>query len=109
MSAINHIKLSDLNKKIEDVINNNFKEVLFWIIADITNIVLKKKQTIIIFDLVEKDINGSEIIAKIAGKAWGNGSQRVRNFQETTGQKFTNNINVLVNIKVVTILYLAFH
>jgi exodeoxyribonuclease VII large subunit len=50
--------------------------------------------------LVEKDPNSNNIIAKVSSKAWGNGSVRIANFEQVTGQQFTNNINVLVLVKV---------
>ena len=40
------------------------------------------------------------MVAKISGKAWGTGSSKIREFERITGQKFTNNINVLVRVKV---------
>jgi exodeoxyribonuclease VII large subunit len=101
MSAINHIKLSDLNKQIEDVITNNFNNLLFWIIADITEHSFKEKTGYHYFHFVEKDINSNKLLAKIPGKAWGSGSSRIKDFERHTGQKFTNNINVLIKVKVV--------
>ena len=95
-----HIRLSDLNKKIQAVIENNFNELPLWVIADVTNHSFKEKTNYHYFDLVEKSDVSNELVAKISGKAWGNGSVKIREFESTTGQKFTNNINVLVKVKV---------
>lgn len=98
--TIQHIKLSELNKQIQAVIDNQFSELALWVIADITNHSFKEKTSYHYFDLVEKAENSNELLAKISGKAWGTGSTRIREFERITGQKFTNNINVLIRVKV---------
>ncbi len=97
---IQHIRLSELNKQIQAVIESNFNELILWVIADITNHSFKEKTNYHYFDLVEKTENSNELLAKISGKAWGTGSTKIRDFERTTGQKFTNNINVLIRVKV---------
>ena len=69
-------------------------------IADITNHSFKEKTTYHYFDLVEKAEGSNQLVAKIAARAWGNGSMRIMEFERVTGQRFTNNINVLVKVKV---------
>ncbi len=100
MSVINHIRLSELSAKINDVIETAFNTQTFWIIADITNHTFRPQKNYHNFELVEKDPNSNNIITKIAGKAWGAGATRIRDFEQITGQKFTNNINVLIQVKV---------
>ncbi len=100
MSAIHHIRLSELSAKINDVIDAAFNTQTFWIIADITNHTFRPQKNYHNFELVEKDPNSNSIIAKIAGKSWGTGSARIRDFERVTGQIFTNNINVLIRVKV---------
>jgi exodeoxyribonuclease VII large subunit len=95
-----HIRLSELNKQIRTVIENNFNDLTLWVIADITNHSFKEKTNYHYFDLVEKADNSNELLAKIAGKAWGSGSSKIREFERITGQRFTNNINVLLRVKV---------
>jgi len=98
--TIQHIKLSELNKQIQSVIESNFSDFKIWVIADITNHSFKEKTNYHYFDLVEKAENSNDLIAKISGKAWGTGSFKIREFERITGQRFTNNINVLVWVKV---------
>ena len=98
--AVQHIKLSELNNQIQSVIENNFDNLTLWVIADITNHSFKEKTNYHYFDLVEKAENSNELVAKISAKAWGIGSIKIREFEQTTGQTFTNNINVLVRVKV---------
>jgi exodeoxyribonuclease VII large subunit len=95
-----HIRLSELNKQIQAVIESNFNDLTLWVIADVTNHSFKEKTSYHYFDLVEKAKSSNELVAKISGKAWGTGSIKIREFEKITGQKFTNNINVLVRVKV---------
>ena len=100
MTEITHIRLSELNSKINDAINRSFSSATFWVIADVTNHTFKSQSNYHYFELVEKDTNSNNIIAKLSGKAWGSGSTKIANFERITGQKFANNINVLLNVKV---------
>jgi exodeoxyribonuclease VII large subunit len=99
-NSVQHLRLSELNKQIETVVQQNFNDLNLWVIADITNHSFKEKTNYHYFDLVEKSENSNELIAKISGKAWGTGSGKIREFERITGQKFTNNINVLIRVKV---------
>ena len=100
MTTIEHIRLSELNVKINNVIETAFNTQVFWVVADITNHLFRSQTNYHNFELVEKDPESSNIIAKVSGKAWGNGSIRIKKFEHVTGQKFTNNINVLLKVKV---------
>ena len=100
METTKHIKLSELNNIILDAINNKFNTLKFWVIADITNHSFKTDKNFHYFDLVEKDPTSSNFIAKISGKAFGNGSLNISYFEKHTGQKFTNNINALLLVTV---------
>lgn len=100
MGSEKHIKLSELNNKINDAITDRFKGQTFWVVADITNHSYKADKKIHYFELVEKGITSNNIVAKIIGKAWGTGSMHLSDFEKNTGQSFTNNINVLVLVSV---------
>lgn len=100
MDVKKHIKLSQLNGIIQDTIKNQFSAITYWVVADVTNHSFKSDKRYHNFDLVEKDSNSNNIIAKISGKAWGNGSVAISDFEKNTGQKFTNNINILAQVAV---------
>src|SRR5438105_7054631 len=100
MAEIKHIRLSELSGKITEAINNAFNGLSFWVIADVTSYTYKSQRNYHYFDLVEKDPGSNSIIAKISAKAWGTGAITIANFEKITGQKFTNNIHVLVNVSV---------
>ncbi|WP_222943838.1 exodeoxyribonuclease VII large subunit [Pedobacter sp. N36a] len=100
MSTIPSIKLSELTRQIQQAIDGVFRQQTFWIIADITNYTYKPQSNYHYFELVEKDKNAARILAKVAGRAWGNASLNITNFEKATGQKFKNDINVLVQVSV---------
>jgi exodeoxyribonuclease VII large subunit len=100
LETSNPIKLSALTGIISATIKAQFSTLKYWVIADVTNHSYKADKRYHNFDLVEKDSNSNAIIAKIAGKAWGGSSVRIADFEKNTGQRFTNNINVLVQVSV---------
>ena len=100
MAAIPSIKLSELTGQISKAINGIFGAATFWVIADISNYTYKPQSNFHYFELVEKDKSSSKILAKISGRAWGNASVNISNFEKATGQQFKNDINVLVQVSV---------
>jgi len=95
-----YIRLSQLNDQIQDTINTRFKGQAYWVVADITNHSFKADKKIHYFELVEKAETGSTITAKILGKSWGAGALKILDFEITTGQRFTNNLHVLIQVSV---------
>ncbi|MBC7567881.1 MAG: exodeoxyribonuclease VII large subunit [Pedobacter sp.] len=100
LSSSNSMKLSQLTGHIQHALDNVFAKQTFWVIADVTNYTYKAQSNYHYFELVEKDSGSSKIIAKIAGRAWGNASLNILNFENATGQKFRNDINVLIQVSV---------
>ncbi|MBE8726326.1 exodeoxyribonuclease VII large subunit [Flavobacterium hungaricum] len=100
MGPYQYIRLSQLNGQIQDTINSRFKGQTYWVLADITSHSFKADKKIHYFELVEKSETSGVITAKIMGKSWGNGALRILNFEITTGQRFTNNLHVLVQVGV---------
>jgi len=100
LAAIPSIKLSELTRQIHDTINGVFGARTFWVIADITNYTYKPQSNFHYFELVEKDKSSAKILAKIGGRAWGNASVNISNFEKATGQQFKNDINVLIQVAV---------
>ncbi len=95
-----YIRLSQLNDQIQDAITDRFKGHTYWVVADITNHSFKADKKIHYFELVEKSETSSAITAKIMGKSWGTGAVKILDFEITTGQRFTNNLHVLVQLSV---------
>lgn len=100
MQPTSQISLSQLNSIISDTIKNKFNALKFWVIADITSHSFNLNSRTHYFELVEKDQSSSNLIAKLKGTAFGQGSMQLSDFEKRTGQKFTNNINVLVQVSV---------
>lgn len=100
MAAIPSIRLSELTTQISNAINGVFGSNTFWVVADVSNYTYKPQSNFHYFELVEKDKSSSKIVAKISGRAWGNASVNISNFEKATGQQFKNDINVLVQVAV---------
>jgi exodeoxyribonuclease VII large subunit len=100
LAVIPSIKLSELTGQIHDAINGIFGTRTFWVIADVTSYTYKPQSNFHYFELVEKDKSSAKILAKISGRAWGNASLNISNFEKATGQQFKNDINVLVQVTV---------
>lgn len=100
MEPQQYIRLSALNDMVHDAINSRFAGQRFWVLADITNHSYKADKKIHYFELVEKAQSGNAVIAKMLGKSWGGGALRIEEFEKNTGQVFTNNLHVLVQVSV---------
>lgn len=93
-------RLSELTALIAGVLAGRFAGQTYWVVADVTNHTFRAEKNYHYFDLVEKDPDSRAIIARMRVSAWGKGSLSIGAFQQATGQRFTNNINVLVNVSV---------
>jgi exodeoxyribonuclease VII large subunit len=100
MESQQYIRLSALNDMIHDTISAGFASQRFWVLADITNHSYKADKKIHYFELVEKAQDGNAITARMMGKSWGAGAVRIEEFEKNTGQAFTNNLHVLVQVSV---------
>jgi len=100
MNNSSHLTLSQLNGIIQSKLNEAFFMQHFWIVADITEHGFKEKSGYHYFEFVEKDVRTNLIVAKIKGAAWGNASQRIKDFEASSGRKFTNNIQVLAKVSI---------
>jgi exodeoxyribonuclease VII large subunit len=94
------LRLSELTRNIQRTIEGSFADHTFWVIADVTNHTFKASSNVHYFDLVEKDPNSSAVFARMTARAWGTGSNKITSFERESGQRFENNINVLVLISV---------
>lgn len=94
------IRLSELTMQIRQAIDGVFGNRTFWVIADISSHTYKAQSNYHYFELVEKDKSSARILSKISGRAWGNAAINISNFEQATGQKFSNDIHVLVQVSV---------
>ncbi|MBA4167684.1 MAG: exodeoxyribonuclease VII large subunit [Chitinophagaceae bacterium] len=100
LPAIKTIRLSELASAIQLTLDYTFLNNTYWIIADVTNHTFKNSKNYHHLELVEKDKNSTAVIARMQAKAWANGASSIEHFEITTGQRFTDNIHVLINVSV---------
>jgi len=98
--AISFMRLSELNMLIRNALSDTFQNSTFWIVAELSNVNYYTTKNYYFFDLVEKEEGNQSIISKIAASAFGSGSQRIQNFEQITGQKFSGNIQVLIQVSI---------
>ncbi|RDC63115.1 exodeoxyribonuclease VII large subunit [Adhaeribacter pallidiroseus] len=94
------LKLSQLNQLIQYAIDGVFREQTYAVIAETSGIknYLDKRQCYL--TLVEKSEHSNEVLASIQAKIWGKCYHTIRNFEETTGQVFKDNIEVLFKVRI---------
>lgn len=94
------LRLSQLTAGISETLQQAFSDLRFWVIADITNHSFKAEKNYHNFDMVEKESGSANLLAKVSAKAWGIGARQISTFEAQTGQRFTNNIQVLALVAV---------
>ena len=100
MTPTQAITLSELARTVSQAVTEAFGSRSFWVIADLTNHTYKASSNYHFFELVEKEPNSNNLVAKLSGKAWGEASKRIVLFEQTTGQQFKSNIRVLIKVNV---------
>lgn len=101
MAASDALRLSQLAAQVEKVLNDAFSTIQFWVIAEVTSHTHAASKGTHYFELIEKVVGSDKLLAKFATRAWSDGARSIRLFEQRTGQKFTNDIQVLVKVKVV--------
>lgn len=100
MLEIEHIKLSELSKKIREVIKNAFDNKFYWVVAEISGHKFYVENDRHYCELVEKIEEKNTEAAKIKCTVWPEGSKNITAFEKKTGQKFTDGLQVLVKLRV---------
>lgn len=100
LSATPHIQLSELTSSIARTINASFTNQHYWVVAEVTNYSFHSAKGHHYFDLVEKASSGTQIVAKMQAAAWSQGHDRILEFQRITGQRFRNDIEVMIKVAV---------
>ena len=94
------IKLSELTRRIHQTINEAFADQLFWVVADVTSHNFKPRENRHYLILAEKQEGTNALVAKVETIAWQDGARQIAQFEKATGQRFTNDIRVLVRVSV---------
>ncbi|MBS7563206.1 exodeoxyribonuclease VII large subunit [Mucilaginibacter sp. Bleaf8] len=100
MSTAPQFRLSELAGIVAGVMDQVFSGRAFWVIADVTSHSYRAGKNHHYFDLVEKDSQSSTIIARFSARAWTDGAEQIATFEQSTGQRFTNDINVLALVSL---------
>lgn len=106
------VRLSQLSLLIQETLQGAFAWKRFWVIAEVTNHSFYHQKGFHYFDLVEREERATHrpggwskqaspnILTKMAAVAWTSGAARIKAFEASTGQAFTNDIQVLVEVSV---------
>jgi exodeoxyribonuclease VII large subunit len=68
--------------------------------AEVTSHTYKAEKHNHFCELVEKEPASGSLLAKMHARAWGAGSDAITAFERVTGQRFTSNISVLLQVEV---------
>lgn len=98
------MRLSQLSLLLQEIIGDAFGFRRFWVVAQVSNHSYYAQKGFHYFDLIETETASGRgkgtLVAKLAAVAWTQGAARIRDFEATTGQRFTNDIEVLVEVSV---------
>lgn len=96
---LDRLTLFELNTQIRDVLQDEFAATV-WIISEISEI-KENRSGHCYLDLIEKDENSDEIIARARATIWSYTWRIIKSyFETTTGQSFVQGIKVLMQVAV---------
>ena len=95
-----HLTLREFTRLIESTFEQRFGNQNFWVIAEISNLSHFSAKHTFYFHMVEKDDVSSKICAEISAVAFGSAAYEIESFEQQTGQRFQNGIQVLANVMV---------
>lgn len=94
------MRLSALAAEISGAIAGHFGGRVYWVIADISGLRYYAAKNYYFFQLVEKSPDTHFITTSISATAWSTAVSKIREFERQTGQKFDNDIEVMVAVRV---------
>ncbi|KAA5547964.1 exodeoxyribonuclease VII large subunit [Adhaeribacter rhizoryzae] len=100
IATANPIRLSQLNQLIQFTLEDAFQEQRFGVIAETTNISLYPNKNQCYLTLIEKCEQTDRVVASMKARIWGNSYKCIQCFEETTGQHFKDNIQILLKVRV---------
>ncbi|NTS40790.1 exodeoxyribonuclease VII large subunit [Flavisolibacter sp. BT320] len=100
LTGIKPLQLSEFTEQISEAIADAFGGSSNWVIADVSNHTFQPGYSRHFLDLVQKDDDGKNILAKVSAVAWSSGATRIHHFEKVTGQKFKTGIKVCVRVQV---------
>lgn len=100
MTTVSALPLSELTYLLEAAIKDRFEGQNYWVIAEISGHKWQSTKGFHYFDLVEKQAGSAGLKAKISAAAWTTGARQIDSFEKTTGQRFTDGLQVLIKVSV---------
>ena len=97
------ISLSELGSTIQNAIKQAVGTTRVWVAGEVRDLRYNFLKDHYYLKLVESRLGGEEIVASISATIWSNNSSCVKTFEQLTGQKFTDKLQVKVLCEV------AFH
>ncbi len=105
------MRLSQLSELIRISMQESFGWQRFWVVAEISNHSFYAQRGFHYFDLIETEAgagsgerrvgkSSASLVAKISGVAWREGAMRISAFERETGQRFGNELQVLMEVSV---------
>ncbi len=95
-----YLKLSDLTKRINKTIEENFGSAKYWVLAEISNLNYNSQRGNYFFECIEKSSDNNDIRSRVGATIWNSDSPRVSMFERVTGQKFREGIQMLMLVSV---------
>ena len=90
------LKLSDLSNQVNRVLELNFGSRRYWVLAEISNLNFSKQRNNYYLECIEKAEDNIDIRARIAAIIWSTDHSKVVAFENQTGQKFRDGIQLLI-------------
>lgn len=100
MSTEAPLQLSELTAKLEHFFSGRFGGRMFWVIAEVSNHKYNSAKQWHFFDLIEKAKGADRLVAKMSAVAWRQAAPEIVRFELESGQKFTDGIEVLVQVEL---------
>ncbi|MGZ5248110.1 MAG: exodeoxyribonuclease VII large subunit [Flavitalea sp.] len=94
------LKLSDLSSQINRVLELNFGSRRYWVLAEISNLNFSKQRGNYYLECIEKAEDNVDIRSRIAAIIWSTDYTKVVAFENQTGQKFKDGIQLLIEVSV---------
>ncbi len=86
------LSLSQLLTLVQETLDAHFYGQAFWVKCEITDVKKYDQKNWCFCKLLEK--KGGQVVAETPGVFWQNGYQHIRRFEQATGQKFENGIEI---------------
>jgi exodeoxyribonuclease VII large subunit len=94
-----HLSLSKLAASVRRMFDHHFGDKTYWVTGEISSYKVYGGRNHY-FDLIEKGESSDTPVAKFSAIMWANTQEAVRKFENITGQKLGNGIEVLVKVRV---------